>query len=277
MDAPTYNITQYARCEITELQLLEKHKVSGTATRVYLVLRSIAREKHTCFPSLRTIAKVLNITAKSAIQIISNALTKLVKCGLVVRNTPKSKQRFYLKGRAELPTQEKQTKRNRVTELNENIYITKTKNKHLYNKRNINKNIKYDKGSKTAHNSRYKKRGGFDGGINEASTQSHTHPVESAFSKAINQTTPLTPKQVSSFQGRMGESKSFRLFVMAYHPPMYQRIMGVRLTNEEVVWANKEWLKNSGLENIFQKQAPQPKRTMFSSTFDKLVQQMKQR
>ena len=94
MPTSTYNITKYARCEIEELQLLEKHKVSGTATRVYLVLRSLAREKSTCFPSLRTIAKVLNITSKTAIQIISNALAKLVKCGLIQRNNPKSKQRM---------------------------------------------------------------------------------------------------------------------------------------------------------------------------------------
>ena len=45
MTTTTYNLTRYARCEIEELQLLEKYKVSGTATRIYLILRSFAREK----------------------------------------------------------------------------------------------------------------------------------------------------------------------------------------------------------------------------------------
>ena len=126
MTTETYQITKYARCEISELQLLEKHKISGTATRIYLVLRSLAREKDTCFPSLRTIAKILNITCKSAIQIISNGLAKLVKCGLIIKNTPRSKQRFFLKARSELKAQEP-IKRIRETELNENIYKTKPK------------------------------------------------------------------------------------------------------------------------------------------------------
>jgi hypothetical protein len=280
MTTTTYNITQYARCEIEEIQLLEKHKVSGTATRVYLVLRSLSRESDTCFPSLKTIAKVLDITSKSAIQIVCNALAKLVRCGLVVRNHFKSKQRFYLKAKAELP--KNSIKRKRETDVNENVYRTETKNKSYFNKQKKNNNIKYNKGTKTAYNNGLNKTGRFDGGINETYTESDLHPSESAFSKAIDQRTPLTPNQVSMFQSRMEESRSFRLFVMAFHPPMFQRIMGVRLTDDEVLYAHKQWT-NENVSPILntsmvasshytpKSRYPKP----IQNVFDKLLSQMK--
>lgn len=265
--------THYARIDIEELQLLEKHKVSGTCTRVYLALKSFSREKQHCFPSLRTIATILQIKTKSALQTVSKALATLVKLGLIIKNQPNSKKRFFMKAQNEII-------QNRQTRLSKNGNITETKNTNSFtNKRNTqkhNKNIIYKNGQKTANKSRYNQRSGFNGGINETYTESDLHPVEQAFSKAIDQRNPLSPDQVKMFQDYITKNINFQWWVQSHHPSMWQKIMCVRLTDDEILLAHKRWNESQNIE-VFNN--PVPRKTQrinkFGGVFDMLLNQMK--
>ena len=273
MATSTYNITKYARCETEELQLLEKHKVSGTATRVYLVLRSLAREKSTCFPSLKTIANILNISSKSAIQIISNALAKLVECGLVQRNNPKSKQRFYLKSFDEI-LQRKSIKRNReTTYINENIYRTEPRTDILSNKQNKHRY----KGTKKANNNGYSKHGGFDGGINQTHTDSDLHPIESLFKSYIENPQIMIPEDRKAFENYMMEKPVWKYWVMAFHSGLYEEITGKNQTQQDKQWAYRQWerLEMGDMKTSLVGVPQTSYRKPTQSLFDKLLNQMR--
>lgn len=261
--------THYARIDIEELQLLEKHKCSGTITRVYLALKSFSREKQHCWPNLKTIADILGLTTKSAIQTISKALKKLVELGIIIKNRPTSKQRFFMKAQNEI-IQNRQT---RVANIGN---ITKTKNTNtLCNKKEKhNKNIIYSKSHKAPNKQRNKQAGGFNGGINQTYTESDLHPVEHAFSKAIDQRHPLTPDQARMFQDYIADNENFQWWVQSHHPSMWQRIMNIRLTNDEIQWAMQKWNSTIHIPE------PKPKEQNIigkfgGSVFTKLLQQTK--
>ena len=259
--------THYARIDIEELQLLEKHKCSGTITRVYLALKSFSREKQHCFPNLKTIANILGLTTKSAIQTISKAITKLVQLGIIIKNKPTSKKRFFMKAQNEI-IQNRQTRvsniGNRTETKNTNTFCNKGK-KH-------NNNIIYKKAQKAPNKKSFSKLGRFDGGINETYTESDLHPVEQAFSKAIEQRNPLTPNQAKMFQDYIADNKNFQWWVQSHHPSMWQRIMNVRLTDDEIIWATKKW--NSTIHIPEPKLKEQPIIGKFGgSVFARLLQQ----
>ena len=129
----SFQLATYARCEIEEIQLMEKHKLSGTCCRIYLILRSFSREKQSCFPSLRTIARNLGNNSKHNISIVSRALRKLVELGLIIQNKAKSKQRFIMKASNTI-----RQKRQQIIDKNVNRTQTQEQ-KSLFNKRDTKK------------------------------------------------------------------------------------------------------------------------------------------
>lgn len=88
---------QYTNVSIEELQIMERIKLSGFYSRVYLAIKSFAfGDKKSSFPSYRTIAKALEMETTNFKVLISQAVRKLVSVGLIIKNEVKSTDRFII-------------------------------------------------------------------------------------------------------------------------------------------------------------------------------------
>ena len=235
MTETTFMLTRWARCEIEEIQRLEELKVSGTATRIYLILRSFCRDKVSCFPSLNTIVKHLGCKSKSAVQIVCRGLATLERLGLIKRNHKTSKERFVMK---ELSS----VKQKRQIELNKNVNKTEpTEHKSLFNKRKHTKNNKkrpqIEWSSHKPKNKGFRKIGGFDGGLRFESQETTLPKPESLFSSIIKHSKTINPQEAAILQEHILICDSFRDFVIAYHPKRHTEIMGVAPSSSEITEA----------------------------------------
>ncbi len=237
MTETTFSLTRWARCEIEEIQRLEELKVSGTCTRIYLILRSFCREKVSCFPSLKTIVKHLGCKSKSAVQIVCRGLATLERLGLIKRNHKTSKERFVM---SELSS----VKQKRQIELNKNVNKTEaTEHNSLFNKREIQKNKKkrpqIEWKSHKPKSKGLRQIGGFDGGLRFESQKTTLPKPESLFSDIIKHERRINPRETAILQDHILICESFRDFVIAYHPKRHTEIMGVAPSSSEITEAQK--------------------------------------
>lgn len=82
---------------IADIQRLQDYKASGLVTRVWLVLKSYAWNKRTCFPSIKSIAERMGYDLTQNYQrTIGRALKWLDDNGFINRKSRRSKERFTL-------------------------------------------------------------------------------------------------------------------------------------------------------------------------------------
>lgn len=101
-DLPTnteilYSRNSFTQISVADIQRLQAARLSGTTTRVYLLLKQHCYgSKTTCFPSLRRLAEMLEMKHKTAERTICRSLKELEDAGLIERNGRRKKNRFVL-------------------------------------------------------------------------------------------------------------------------------------------------------------------------------------
>ena len=92
-----YSRNSFTQISVADIQRLQAARLSGTTTRVYLLLKSHCFGlKTTCFPSLKRLAVMLGLEHKSALKTICRSLNELEDAGLIERNGRKQKNRFVI-------------------------------------------------------------------------------------------------------------------------------------------------------------------------------------
>ncbi len=92
-----YSRNSFTPISVADIQRLQAARLSGTTTRVYLLLKSHCFGlKTTCFPSLKRLAVMLGLEHKSALKTICRSLKELEDAGLIERNGRKQKNRFVM-------------------------------------------------------------------------------------------------------------------------------------------------------------------------------------
>ena len=92
-----YSRNSFTPISVADIQRLQKARLSGTTTRVYLLLKQHCwKGKTTCFPSLKRLADMLELNHKSALKTICRSLKELEDAGMIERNGRKQKNRFVL-------------------------------------------------------------------------------------------------------------------------------------------------------------------------------------
>ena len=115
---------KYTNITLEEVRIMEKEKLSGFITRLYITIKSFAHgTKNSCFPTYRTIAEAMGLETKSFKQVIYKALKKLTEVGLIIKNhyreekrfviTEKGKQNDLPQGKQDKPPKRKQKKKSK--------------------------------------------------------------------------------------------------------------------------------------------------------------------
>ena len=92
-----YSRNSFTQISVADIQRLQAARLSGTTTRVYLLLKQHCYgNKTTCFPSLRRLAEMLEMKHKTAERTICRSLKELEDAGLIERNGRRKKNRFVL-------------------------------------------------------------------------------------------------------------------------------------------------------------------------------------
>ena len=92
-----YSRNSFTPISVADIQRLQAARLSGTTTRVYLLLKQHCwNGKTTCFPSLKRLADMLELKHNSALKTICRSLKELEDAGMIERNGRKQKNRFVL-------------------------------------------------------------------------------------------------------------------------------------------------------------------------------------
>lgn len=90
-------LVSWTDVSIADIQRLHEHKASGLITRVWLVLKTYAWNKRTCFPSIKSIAERMGYDMiQDYNKTIGRALKWLEDHGFINRKHRKSRERFTL-------------------------------------------------------------------------------------------------------------------------------------------------------------------------------------
>lgn len=90
-------LVSWTDVSIADIQRLHEHKASGLTIRVWLVLKTYAWNKRTCFPSIKSIAERMGYDlTKNYTQTIGKALRWLDDNGFIKRKSRRSRERFTL-------------------------------------------------------------------------------------------------------------------------------------------------------------------------------------
>lgn len=94
---------KFTNITLEEIRIMEREKLSGFITRLYITIKSFAHGKKTsCFPSYRTIAEAMGSVSKHFKAQINKGINKLVEVGLIIKNEVDSKDRFVLRMKNEV-------------------------------------------------------------------------------------------------------------------------------------------------------------------------------
>jgi DNA-binding transcriptional regulator YhcF (GntR family) len=111
-----YSRNSFTQISVADIQRLQAARLSGTTTRVYLLLKQHCYgSKTTCFPSLRRLAEMLEMKHKTAERTICRSLKELEDAGLIERNGRRKKNRFVL-----LPEKREQNEQGTSAKLDPN-------------------------------------------------------------------------------------------------------------------------------------------------------------
>ena len=94
---PKHPLVCWTDVTIEDIQRLQDYKASGLVTRVWMVLKTYAWNKRTCFPSIKSIAERMGYDlTQNYTQTIGKALRWLDTNGFINRKSRRSKERFTL-------------------------------------------------------------------------------------------------------------------------------------------------------------------------------------
>jgi len=125
-----YSRNSFTSISVADIQRLQAARLSGTTTRVYLLLKQHCYgSKTTCFPSLKRLADMLEMKHKTAERTICRSLKELEDAGLIERNGRRKKNRFVL-----LPEKREQNEQGTSAKLDPNEQGTSANRRKQYSK-----------------------------------------------------------------------------------------------------------------------------------------------
>lgn len=132
--------------------------------------------------------------------------------------------------------------------IDKNVNRTQTQEqKSLFNKRDTKKTKKsffpkiHKKGG-------WKKMGAFDGGINQTYTETDLSATEQTFNDVLLSGRELRPIEAKELQHKAQENPKWRWWVLAFHPKMWKKIMGVVPSSKEMRLAMEKWVEMEDIE-----------------------------